>query len=141
MKQVDVAVGVVFVEEGLDSKLPKRHFFICRRSPEQHQGNRWEFPGGKVDYGETPLAALKRELHEEIDIRVDIAEPLIKISHNYPDKRVCLHVFLVKNFTGDANGAEGQESRWVQAEQLSHYTFPDANTAILRALSDKGLIP
>ena len=134
MKQIDVAVGVVFKEHN-----NQRHFFICKRNAQQHQGNKWEFPGGKVDSGESPIQALKRELHEEIDIQVNNAEPLLEIPFEYPDKRVCLHVFLVSDFLGVAKGAEGQISAWVLDSELKNHSFPDANVAIIDALIKKGL--
>ena len=150
MKQVDVAVGVVLRDSSALSSLNalnpsnahtiSRQFFICRRNASQHQGNKWEFPGGKVDAGESPLFALKRELKEEINIEVVSAEPLIVINFDYPDKKVCLHVFLVDKFSGEAIGAEGQESLWVDAKNLSTYTFPDANVAILDVLSKRNYI-
>lgn len=150
MKQINVAVGVVFSEvkpdKGFDSKecdsknSSPRYFFICRRNAAQHEGNKWEFPGGKVNADESPLDALKRELKEEIDIDVRSAEPLVNISFDYPDKSVCLHVFLVSDFSGEAIGAEGQQSLWVEASTLSSYTFPDANVTIIESLVSKGLI-
>jgi 8-oxo-dGTP diphosphatase len=130
MKQVNVAVGVVYRD---------RHFFICRRNAQQHQGDKWEFPGGKVDAGESPLEALTRELQEEIDIHVEQAEPLTEITFEYPEKTVCLHVFLVTAFSGNARGAEGQESLWAKRDELASYTFPDANLAILQLLRKRGL--
>lgn len=130
MKQVNVAVGVVYRD---------RHFFICRRNAQQHQGDKWEFPGGKVDVGESPLDALKRELQEEIDILLEQAEPLTQITFEYPEKTVCLHVFLVTAFSGEAKGAEGQQSLWAKGDDLASYTFPDANLAILQLLRERGL--
>lgn len=130
MKQVNVAVGVVYRD---------RHFFICRRNAQQHQGDKWEFPGGKVDVGESPLDALKRELQEEIDILLEQAEPLTQITFEYPEKTVCLHVFLVIAFSGEAKGAEGQQSLWAKDDDLASYTFPDANLAILQLLRKRGL--
>lgn len=136
MKQIDVAVGVVFLERD-----DQRHFFICRRNAQQHQGNKWEFPGGKVEPGETPAQALERELKEEIDIQLRHPKPLLEIPFEYPDKRVCLHVFLVGEFSGNALGAEGQQCLWVNANDLHTYTFPEANVAILEALRAAVLIP
>lgn len=130
MKQVNVAVGVVYRD---------RHFFICRRNAQQHQGDKWEFPGGKVDVGESPLDALTRELQEEIDILLEQAEPLTQITFEYPEKTVCLHVFLVTAFSGEAKGAEGQQSLWAKGDDLASYTFPDANLAILQLLRERGL--
>ena len=134
MKQVNVAVGVV-----LQKVQHSCHFFICRRNAQQHQGNKWEFPGGKVDAGETPSQALSRELKEEIDITVEQSEPLTQIVFEYPEKTVCLHVFLVSAFSGHAKGAEGQQSVWVDGNELASYTFPDANLEIIQILRERGL--
>jgi 8-oxo-dGTP diphosphatase len=136
MKQIDVAVGVVFLERD-----DQRRFFICKRNAQQHQGDKWEFPGGKVETDETPAQALGRELKEEIDIQLTNPQPLIEIPFEYPDKRVCLHVFLVGEFSGNALGAEGQQCLWVNANDLHKYTFPEANVAILDALREIALIP
>ncbi|MFC4700279.1 8-oxo-dGTP diphosphatase MutT [Glaciecola siphonariae] len=138
MKHIDVAVGVVLSSEN-ERHNQDRHFFICKRSAKQHQGDKWEFPGGKVDAGETPEQALARELTEEINIDVKSCEALMQIRHDYVDKQVCLHVFLVTEFTGQARGAEGQESKWVSGAELANYEFPDANQAILHTLAQKGL--
>jgi 8-oxo-dGTP diphosphatase len=68
----------------------------------------WEFPGGKVEAEESVETALGRELHEELGIVVDVARPLIKVQHDYPDKQVLLDVWEVSAFTGEPHGAEGQ---------------------------------
>nr|WP_136250316.1 8-oxo-dGTP diphosphatase MutT [Ningiella ruwaisensis] len=131
MKYIDVAVGVIY---------RNRHFFICKRNAEQHQGNKWEFPGGKVDAGESPEQALQRELEEEVAIQTTDFETLINLEFEYPDKQVRLHVFLVKDFNGTAKGAEGQEAGWVSAEHLANYDFPEANVLILDKLREVNLI-
>ncbi|WP_432460127.1 MULTISPECIES: 8-oxo-dGTP diphosphatase MutT [unclassified Agarivorans] len=127
MKTVNVAVGVIFKQQQI---------LLSLRHQAQHQGGKWEFPGGKVEPEETVLEALARELKEEllIDIDVSSCKALTRIEHDYVDKRVCLHVYTIERFTGEAQGAEQQEIRWVMAKNLSDYTFPEANLAILQAI-------
>jgi 8-oxo-dGTP diphosphatase len=125
---VDVAVGVIKKNNAL---------FICKRANEQHQGGLWEFPGGKVEDGESIFNALKRELHEEIGINIFSSSHLLTIEHDYGDKCVKLHVHIVSNFNGQAHGAEGQPSAWVSLDDLDDYEFPAANTAIITALKEK----
>ena len=108
--------------------------FITRRLSHQHQGGKWEFPGGKVEASETTEQALVRELQEEIGISVEKTEPLIEIAHQYSDKSVLLDVHKVTAFSGEPSGLEGQEGRWVAVIDLNQYEFPEANKAILQAL-------
>lgn len=115
---------------------------LARRPLDKHQGGLWEFPGGKVEAGESVEQALARELDEELGIRVTHARPLIQISHDYPDKQVLLDVWLVEAFEGQPHGAEGQPLVWVAPHALSDYEVPLANTPIVRAaqLPDRYLI-
>ncbi len=115
---------------------------ISLRHKEAHQGNLWEFPGGKVEPDETIEQALVREIKEELDLDVKQSRPLITINHNYGDKVVCLHVCKVMSYQGVATGLEGQQITWLPVVQLSTYAFPAANEAIIKAiqLPDKYLI-
>jgi 8-oxo-dGTP diphosphatase len=106
---------------------------IARRPDDRHQGGLWEFPGGKLEAGETVEAALERELQEELGIRPTAARPLIQIRHDYPDKQVLLDVWEVSRFDGDPHGAEGQPLAWVGPQQLRQYAFPAANQPIITA--------
>jgi 8-oxo-dGTP diphosphatase len=103
-----------------------------------HQGGLWEFPGGKVSADESVDQALKRELFEELNITVVKAQPLMKVQHKYSDKQVFLDIWTVTQFSGDAQGAEGQQIQWVELSELfspdSEYQFPQANQAILDKL-------
>jgi len=105
-KRVHVAVGVIVNSLG--------DILIARRANDAHQGGLWEFPGGKVEAGETVSQALTRELHEELGIDIDAAScrSLIEINHDYADKTVFLDVWLVTRFRGEAVGREGQPLRW-----------------------------
>ncbi|WP_198411385.1 Nudix family hydrolase [Marinimicrobium alkaliphilum] len=125
-KQVHVAVGAVIG--------PDRQVLIARRPEAVHQGGLWEFPGGKVEPGESPVQALTRELWEEVGVRVGAAEPLIQIHHDYGDKRVFLDVYRVTVFNGEVEGREGQPVQWVGLDNLNDYEFPAANRAIIHAL-------
>lgn len=125
MKRLHVAAGVIRSGDG--------HVLIARRPLNKHQGGLWEFPGGKVEAGETAEAALTRELEEELGIAVTASRPLIQVSHDYPDKRVLLDVWEVLAFSGEPHGAEGQPLAWVDPEDLPGYSFPDANRPIVTA--------
>ena len=125
MKTLQVAVGVIKNAHG--------QILISLRKPALHQGGLWEFPGGKLESGETANQALIRELNEELAITVLAPIPLITIKHRYPELTVQLHVFLVEQFTGEAKGNEGQTIKWVAADELTNYQFPAANQAIMMA--------
>ncbi len=125
MKRVHVAAAVIRGDDG--------RVLIARRPNDKHQGGLWEFPGGKVEEGESVLAALARELHEELGIVVRTAQPLIQIPHDYPDKHVLLDVWEVTAFDGEPHGAEGQPLAWVAPRHLAEYEFPAANAPIVAA--------
>lgn len=125
---VHVAVGVIKNSQG--------QILVSRRSASQHMGGFWEFPGGKVEIGESVQQALYRELHEELSIHIDTdsLQPLCRIRHDYPDKSVLLDVWQTGRFSGKPQGMEGQPLRWVAAEKLVAAEFPPGNRAIIRAL-------
>jgi len=123
-KTIHVAVGVI---------LRNDQIFITLRPEHLHQGGLWEFPGGKVEVGETLSEALARELKEELGIEVLAARPLIDLTHDYGDKQVRLDTWIVDQFIGEPKGLEGQQGRWVDKQSLSQYQFPEANIAILQA--------
>ena len=107
---------------------------ISLRHEDAHQGGLWEFPGGKIEATESDEQALVREVKEELNLTVSALRPLITISHQYPDKLVCLHVYKVDEYQGHASGAEGQPVRWVAISALADYAFPAANSPIIKAL-------
>jgi 8-oxo-dGTP diphosphatase len=121
---------------------PDGRILISRRHDHLHQGGLWEFPGGKQEPGEDARQALRRELHEELGIEVLQARPLIRVLHDYGDRRVLLDVWRVEAFSGTPQGREGQPLAWVTPDELGRYDFPAANRPILRAarLPDRYLI-
>jgi 8-oxo-dGTP diphosphatase len=123
--RIHVAAAVIRGEDG--------RILLARRPGHLHQGGLWEFPGGKVEAGETVEAALQRELLEELGIRPTAARPLIQVRHDYPDKQVLLDVWEVSRFAGEPHGAEGQPLAWVGPQQLAGYAFPAANQPIITA--------
>ena len=133
-KRVHVAVGVIKNSDG--------EILIAKRADHQHQGGLWEFPGGKVETGETVPQALIRELKEEVNLDCISAEiaPLMQQSYDYPDKSVLLDIYWVvepsdeKQFKMQAQGLEGQPLAWVSVDYLDQYEFPAANTVIIDQL-------
>lgn len=106
---------------------------IAKRDAHRHQGGLWEYPGGKVERGEGLTDALKRELGEELGIRPVEYQPLIRVPHCYPDRKVLLDVWRVSAYSGQPRGIEGQQIAWVPRGKLSDYDFPEANRAITMA--------
>ena len=138
MKRIHVVAAVIVSAD-------QQQIFISRRADHLHQGGFWEFPGGKVEADESPESALARELFEELDIRVEVAQPYMQVEHDYPDKQVFLDIWQVDSFTGTARGKEGQECRWVSLQELLTeqpkrlFHFPAANQPILEQLAMVGI--
>lgn len=108
--------------------------FVTQRPAGSHLAGKWEFPGGKVHAGESALAALTRELHEETGIEMRAAQPLTRILHAYPEKTVLLDVWRVTAWNGTPHGREGQSVKWAAAEELRPSDFPEADRPVLRRL-------
>jgi len=127
-ERLQIAVGVVYDPSG------ERVLIARRRAGSPHAGL-WEFPGGKCRPGEPLGDALRRELLEETDVAVDAAQPLLCIDYDYPDAVVRLHVWKVREWHGAATGREGQEIEWAPITALRSRQFPEANRAIVAALT------
>jgi len=125
--RVHVVAAAIFDDQG--------RVLISQRSAHVHQGGLWEFPGGKLEPGETTANTLRREIHEELGITVQAARPLIRVVHDYPDKAVLLDVWRVDDFAGKPAGCEGQAIEWVVVGNLGDYPFPAANVPIIKAVS------
>lgn len=120
---VHVAVGVLIDDSNC--------VLLARRQKGTHLEGYWEFPGGKVESGETVEAALARELSEELGVKIGETSPLMTVSHDYGEKQVLLDVHRVLSWTGEPHGAEGQPIAWVLASALDDYKVPEANAEIM----------
>lgn len=107
---VEVAVGVLV--DGAGAVL------LGQRPEGKPYAGYWEFPGGKVEAGETLFAALSRELQEEIDVRIDQAEEFMVVEHDYPHAYVRLHICLVRSWQGQARGLENQALGWLNIKDI-----------------------
>jgi 8-oxo-dGTP diphosphatase len=98
----------------------------------------WEFPGGKLEAGETPEACLIRELHEELGIHVKEAclAPLTFASHAYEGFHLFMPLFICRRFEGFPTGREGQEIKWVKPRQMRDYPMPPADLPLIPVLID-----
>ena len=127
--EIHVAVGVLRDSRG--------RFLLTQRRVDSHQGGLWEFPGGKVEAGETLTEALRRELREELGVTVLEHRALLEIRHDYGDKQVLLDVHEVLHYDGQPRALENQPMRWVASQSLDSYAFPEANAPIVEALRAK----
>lgn len=94
----------------------------------------WEFPGGKIDSGETRDDALRRELKEELGVEIVSFQPFQNLEHDYPDRCVSIEFFLVSHWLGRPTGRQGQGLRWIPIDQLEEKILLPADVPVVRAL-------
>lgn len=111
---------------------------IAKRPPGKTMAGLWEFPGGKVNDGETPEAALIRELQEElgIDTRQSCLAPIAFASHAYDDFHLLMPLFACRVWQGEPTPSEGQELAWVRPVRLRDYPMPPADEPLIALLRD-----
>lgn len=126
MEPVHVAVAVI-----LD---PGGRVLLTRRAPDSHQGGLWEFPGGKLEHGETLEQGLVREIREELSLEILASMPLLEVRHDYGDKHVLLDVHLVRDYCGEPSPQEDQPMAWVAVADIDRYSFPAANQPIVEVV-------
>jgi 8-oxo-dGTP diphosphatase len=107
---------------------------IGQRRAGTHMAGRWEFPGGKRQPGESAIAALRRELREELAVEVVTAEPFIVLEHDYADRCVQLDTWLVSRYEGEPRSCEGQTLQWVPPSRLGSAAMLEADAPIIDAL-------
>jgi 8-oxo-dGTP diphosphatase len=125
MKQV--AAGLIV----RDGKL-----LICQRTKHQAMPLKWEFPGGKIEAGEQPTDALRRELEEELGIEARVEDELVRVRHTYRNGgAVELRFFLVREFSGEVENRIFKEVRWVAPADLPAYDFLEADVGLVKDLA------
>lgn len=124
--EVRVVAGALFDAE--------RRVLIAQRPAGKHMAGRWELPGGKLDPGETAIEGLRRELAEELGVELRDARPLIRLRHDYADRRICLDVWRVTAFDGEPRGLDGQALAWVAPDDLPSRDILEADLPIITAL-------
>jgi 8-oxo-dGTP diphosphatase len=109
---------------------------ICRRTAAQPHALKWEFPGGKVEAGESPPEALRRELQEELAVRAQIGDEVERYEFGYPGKSTILLIFYaVAVFTGEPRNCVFNEMRWVAPADLPSFDFLEGDVAFVKRLA------
>jgi 8-oxo-dGTP diphosphatase len=124
---VRVAAAVLFDAGG--------RVLIARRPEGKHMAGFWEFPGGKLDAGETAEQALARELREELGIQLQRCHPLLQLRHDYADRVIELEVFVVDDYRGEPASREAQALKWVGPAELAAQALLPADRPIIDALN------
>ncbi|MGF1649022.1 MAG: 8-oxo-dGTP diphosphatase MutT [Hyphomicrobiaceae bacterium] len=114
------------------------HVLITRRPEGKPMAGLWEFPGGKVEPGETPEQALYRELYEELNVEpcVGCLAPFTFASHSYDEFHLLMPLYLCTQWDGSLQPREGQEIAWVRAMRLADYPMPEADRPLIPFLRD-----
>lgn len=117
---------------------PDGRVLLAQRPEGKSLAGLWEFPGGKVEAGETPEAALIRELHEELGIETwsSCLAPLTFASHSYDAFHLLMPLFICRKWNGTVRGREGQALAWVRPERLRDYPMPPADLPLIPILRD-----
>jgi A/G-specific adenine glycosylase len=124
-----IGVAVITDEQG--------HILIDRRKQEGLLGGLWEFPGGKIEPGESVEDCVSREIKEELGIEIEVRDRLITIEHAYTHFKVTLNVFNCKHLSGEPQPIECDEVKWVTLDDIDQYPFPKANSQIIEALKQQ----
>lgn len=111
-------------------------FMICQRPSDKARGLLWEFPGGKVEPGESKPQALIRECREELAITPEVRDVFMEVLHQYPDITVRLTLFNASIAEGTPQKLEHNDIRWITPEEISSYAFCPADVEILKKLAD-----
>ena len=109
---------------------------ITQRPPGKPLAGRWEFPGGKVGAGESEYAALVRELREELGVAVESGRGVMRLTHEYDDRKIELSMWLVDRYTGQPAGLDCQRLRWVAPERLGEEDILEADLPFILALQE-----
>ncbi len=127
-----VVAGLIVRGKGNDEEI-----LVCQRTRHQTMPLKWEFPGGKIEEGEQPRAALHRELEEELGIDATIGEEVERMRHDYPGGgSVELRFFVVREYKGALENRIFREMEWTKREKLPSYDFLEADSKLVRDLAN-----
>lgn len=126
MKKLQISVGIIRNAEG--------EIYITQRAADAHMANKWEFPGGKIEEGESAEDAVVRELQEEVGITATSLQQFDKLEYQFPDRHITLWFWLIDGWEGEPWGKEGQPGRWVAQQNLVVDEFPPANAPVIEKL-------
>ena len=111
---------------------------IAERPAGKHMAGRWEFPGGKVNAGESEAEALARELREELGVTIIASRPFMRLAHSYADRDVELSMWIVEDFQGEPQSLDRQRLKWVQPARLMEEDILEADRPFVTALFRSG---
>ena len=115
---------------------------VCQRTRHQSMPLKWEFPGGKIEDGEQPRDALRRELEEELGIDARVGEEVARIRHDYKNGgSVELRFYVVNEFTGELENRIFKDVRWAKRSELPKYDFLEADRELVKDLATGKIIP
>lgn len=103
------------------------HIMLCQRRPEVHNGLKWEFPGGKLEIGESPEDALRRELREELSIDVQVGHIADAVYYRYPDREVLVLFYMCRIVEGEPAAVDCNAIEWPLIDEVSRYDFAGAD--------------
>jgi len=123
---IDVVAAVIYRDETV---------LLCQRHDGPHLPFTWEFPGGKINPGESPQVALRRELAEELAVGSAIGRQIADVEHHYPEKSVRIRFFLA-DIDEEPRAVIHREVRWIALDELADYTVPAANRSVVRMIGE-----
>ena len=126
MKHVEVVAAVI---------IKNRQVFCAQRKNFGEAAKKWEFPGGKIEEGETPQEALAREIFEELDTQIEIGEFITTVNHQYNTFSITMHAYQATVLTGDLKLSEHLDSRWLCKEELDSLDWAAADIPIVKKIA------
>jgi 8-oxo-dGTP diphosphatase len=115
----------------------RQRFLIAQRQKGKHLEGYWEFPGGKLEAGETPWQALQRELEEEVNIVPIRARPFLQVYYRYPERNILLDAWEIEEYRGEVAPLEQQLLCWIVVSQAEQYRLPPADIPIIAAIKKR----
>jgi 8-oxo-dGTP diphosphatase len=122
---IEVTAGIIYK----DNKI-----LIARRAPHKHMGGYWEFPGGKIEAGETPEQCLEREIKEELGIKIKVGAFLKENEHDYGSKQILLKAYLCDFLHGQIQLKDHDQAEWIERAKLLEYEFAPADIPFVQTL-------